>query len=137
MKPAWRLINADTGQTVCQQMSVADTLLTRTLGLQFRSRLWPGCGLLIVPASTIHTFWMLFDLDLVMMDEFARVSLVHHAVRPWKVVLAPPETYAVLELPAHTANVRRGDRLSLAMLDNRCPLPPRSLDFLMPETAED
>lgn len=119
MTPA-RLIVARTGTELVSALEVADRFWSRLRGLQFRRRLPPGAGLLLVPCSSIHTHWMRFPIDAVMLDANARVLGVRRGVRPWRIVSAPLETHAVLEVSAGAAEgVEVGDVLSLTGLDTR------------------
>ncbi|MEO1617351.1 MAG: DUF192 domain-containing protein [Planctomycetota bacterium] len=84
-------------------VTVANTFWTRLCGLQFRLPLRRGHGLLLYPAGSIHTFWMRGPIDVLWLDRNATVLRNSHAVPPWRMRKAPPETFAVLELGAGTA----------------------------------
>ena len=58
------------------RIAIADTSLTRLVGLMGRRRLDAGCGLLIRPSCGIHTFGMLFSIDVVALDRSLRVVKV-------------------------------------------------------------
>ena len=60
------------GAQVCQA-ALADSLWTRGRGLLGRRRLPTGEGLLIKPCNSVHTFFMLFTLDVVFLDEDLRI----------------------------------------------------------------
>ncbi len=62
------LIDITRATTVGTRITIADTSLTRLIGLMGRRRLDAGCGLLIRPSSGIHTFGMLFSIDVVALD---------------------------------------------------------------------
>ena len=57
--------NRTKANTIGTQIAVAETSLTRLVGLAGRRRLDAGCGLLIRPSSGIHTFGMLFAIDVI------------------------------------------------------------------------
>jgi uncharacterized protein len=71
-------------------------------GLLGRDRLERGEGLLLRPASSIHTFFMRFAIDAVWLDRDLRVVGVTHDVSPWRTA-AQSGAKAVLELPAGEA----------------------------------
>lgn len=125
---SYLLIDRATGARVVEALEVADGFWSRFRGLQFRARLPPGAGLLLVPCSSIHTFWMRFAIDVVLLDRQGRVLAVRRGVRPWRIVLAPRGTHAVLELPAGAGPVAVGAHLGLAP---GCAAPA-SLAFLAP-----
>ena len=83
-------------------------------GLLGRAGLEPWAGLLIVPASSIHTFFMAFPIDAVFLDRDLRVRSVARGVKPWRMVLRPGAR-SVLELAAgeaERAGIREGSRLA-------------------------
>jgi uncharacterized protein len=82
-------------------------------GLLGRDTLAPGEGLLIRPASSIHTFFMRFAIDGVFVDRAGTVVKVVSGLRPWRCAAAR-RAAAVLELAAGEAaarGVQVGDRL--------------------------
>jgi uncharacterized membrane protein (UPF0127 family) len=82
-------------------------------GLLGRDTLAPGEGLLIRPASSIHTFFMRFAIDAVFVDRAGTVVKVVSGLRPWRCAAARRAS-AVLELAAGEAaarGVQVGDRL--------------------------
>ncbi|MBV8267719.1 MAG: DUF192 domain-containing protein, partial [Planctomycetaceae bacterium] len=66
------------------------------------------------PCSSMHTFLVRFPIDVVMLDRSGRVVAVRRGVRPWRVVLPVPRTYAILEVPSrHGLEVEAGQSLCL------------------------
>jgi uncharacterized protein len=111
MEVALRLEN---GRTVCERCVLADTALVRMRGLLGRKSLPPGEGILLRPASSVHTAFMRFPIDVVFLDRDNQVVKVASDVRPWKAVAAR-RAKAVLELPAGEAARRAisvGQRLA-------------------------
>lgn len=94
---------------------IANSFLTRGLGLIPRSKLASGEGLLITRTGSITMFFMRFAIDAVFVDRSMRVLRVAEGLRPWvPAVAAPRGTDAVLELPAGTAartGTQAGDEL--------------------------
>jgi uncharacterized membrane protein (UPF0127 family) len=130
MAGKWKLLNRATGAVVAETLEVADSFLTRLRGLQFRSALPPGHALLLVPCSSVHTHWMRFPIDVVMVSNEAEVVEIHENVRPWKMLGGAKKTHAVIEFPAKTAGVAQGDRFRIEAVDHSQPPPPESLRFL-------
>lgn len=101
---------------VCERCVVADRALPRMRGLLGRSQLPAGEGLLLRPASSIHTHFMRFPIDAVFLDRELRVLDVRSDLRPWRMA-ARRGAKAVLELSAGEAQrrgVRVGDVLRIA-----------------------
>ena len=66
-------INVTRGVTLASRARVADTLLTRVVGLLRDRGLADGDGLWIVPCNSIHSIAMKFDFDAVFLDRDLRV----------------------------------------------------------------
>ena len=100
---------------MCGRCLLAETPLTRLKGLLGRSELERGEGLLLRPASSIHTFFMRFPIDAVWVDHNMTVLKVSPELRTWRTA-ACRGAKGVVELPAGEAERRRlraGDRLVL------------------------
>lgn len=94
--------NKTRSTSVGKRIFVADTFLTRLVGLLGRRRLEPGAGLLIQPSSGVHTFGMLFPIDVVALDRQHRVYAVWPNLRPWRLSGVSWKIASILELPAGT-----------------------------------
>jgi uncharacterized membrane protein (UPF0127 family) len=102
--------------TVGTQITLADTFLTRLIGLAGRRRLDAGCGLLIRPSSGIHTSGMLFSIDVVALDRGLKVLRLWQRLAPLHVTSVHLKTHSMLELPAgqiHNCHMEVGDQLAI------------------------
>ena len=99
-------LRRENGDVVCDRCVVADSPASRLKGLLGRSELKPGEGLLLRPASAIHTCFMRFAIDAVFLDRDWRVVGISDDVRPWRAARGRGAK-AVLELPAGES-ARRG-----------------------------
>ncbi len=72
------------GVTVCERTCVADTPFTRMKGLLGRDGLEQGEGLLLRPASSVHTWFMRFPIDVVFLDRELVVVGIADEVEPWR-----------------------------------------------------
>jgi uncharacterized membrane protein (UPF0127 family) len=111
MRAEWRLVESQTGRTVVEKCELADTYWSRLVGWQLRRPPEAGQGLLLVPCASVHTCLLRFPLDLVMLDKSGRVLAVRRGVRPWRAVLAPRGTHAVLEMASPSADIAVGELL--------------------------
>src|SRR5262249_19082342 len=125
---------ADTGAVVVDRLEVADTAWARLKGLQFRKRLLPGSGLLLVPCPSVHTCFVRFPIDVVLIDRQGTVVAVRRHVRPWRPVLPVRASHATLELPANGTDLAPGVALRLERPGPGAAATPRSLAFLTPST---
>ena len=112
--------------TIGSRIGLADTFLTRLVGLLGKSSLEDGSGLLIRPSSGVHTMWMRFAIDVAFLDRAGTVLSLAHAVAPGRLLWGPwrglflPWTVQVLELPAGTlaaGGARTGERLRIESRD--------------------
>ncbi len=115
---------------IATSASVADTYLSRLVGLLGRTRRWvrPGQGLWIVPSYGVHTIGMLFSIDLVFLDRTNHVVHIEEHVRPFRISKVVLKADSVLELPPHTVFRTRthvGDILEIGPLPkvSRAPSP--------------
>lgn len=81
------------------EVPVATTPTARLLGLALLSRGRAGAGLLIPGCRSVHTFGMLFELDLLFLDRTGTVIDLRLGVRPGRVADCRGAA-AVLELPS-------------------------------------
>jgi uncharacterized membrane protein (UPF0127 family) len=96
------------------RVGVADSFLGRLVGLLGRRSLSRQSGLWLVPGNSIHTIGMLFNIDVVFVDEHYRVVGLRELVRPLSITWPILRAKSLLELPAHTifnSRTEIGDQL--------------------------
>jgi uncharacterized protein len=84
-------------------------------GLLGRSELPPGEGIFLRPASSVHTFFMRFPIDVVFVDRELEVVGVRHRVAPWRMA-AQRGARSTLELAAgeiERHGIAAGDQLRI------------------------
>jgi len=114
---ALMLRHAATGQVVAGSVELAVTRAARKKGLLGRDGLAHDQALLIVPCSSIHTWFMRFPIDVIFAARDGRVLKTRSAIGPWR-IFAALGAYAAVELPAGTlarTPVTAGDRLELVV----------------------
>jgi uncharacterized protein len=102
------------GAVVCERCVVAATALRRLRGLLGRKCLGAGEGLLLRPASSIHTLFMRFPIDVVFLDRELEVVKVVPELGPWRLAFGRGARYA-LELGSGEAarrGIAAGERLT-------------------------
>jgi uncharacterized membrane protein (UPF0127 family) len=110
----------ENGDIVCRRCTVADRPLARMRGLLGRRMLDPEEGILLRPASSIHTWFMHFPIDAVFLDGDLAVMATKRDLSPWNTARAR-RARAVLELPAgacEAAVIRPGERLIVSANNN-------------------
>lgn len=110
------LTDVTKGVTIGTRITMADTLLTRLIGLAGRKGMDSGCGLLITPSSGIHTFGMRFAIDVVALSRTLQVTRLWHRLAPFRMTSVNFGVHSVLELPAGEiikCGIAVGDQLDL------------------------
>lgn len=113
----YQLLNEDDGSVLLSELEMATTFWTRFVGLQFRRQLRPQEGLLLRPCSSLHTCFMRFPIDVVMLSCDNVVLGVKHAVRPWRAVLCVAGTKTVIETAPDAVALQIGDRIRIVAVN--------------------
>ncbi len=109
-----RVVNTTHQQTLADRAELADSLLTRFVGLMGRTSLPPGGGLVLRPGGAIHTFFMRLPLDVLHLDGEGRVTHVQRGIRPWRLGPLFVGGAATVELPAGAARgTEPGDEVAI------------------------
>jgi uncharacterized membrane protein (UPF0127 family) len=98
----------------------ADSIFMRLKGLIGRLSMKSDEGLWVVPSSGVHTWGVLFPLDLIYLDENYRVVYVTEHFPRFRVGPLRFHAASVLELPTHTiysSQTQEGDQLVICMAD--------------------
>jgi uncharacterized protein len=99
-KQTLRVVNRTKGTVVGESIRLAESGLTRIVGLLGERALLPGDGLLIVPSQGVHTLGMLFPIDIVVLDGQWNVIAVRRELRPFRMTRVFWKAAAVLEVPS-------------------------------------
>ena len=111
--------NLARGTILGDRIRVAESGLSRMVGLLGERQLAPGDGLLIVPSQGVHTLGMLFPIDVVVLDNDWKVIGLHKHMRPFLVTRIYFKAAAVLELPPGTvehSDTRIGDNVEFTRI---------------------
>ena len=103
------------------QVRIADSILSRLVGLLGKRSLEPDSGLWIFPSRGIHTMGMMFDIDVIFLDKGLKVVAVREVVHPFSMTGLYLNAESVLELPAHTIFKSRteiGDEMMISRFDS-------------------
>jgi uncharacterized membrane protein (UPF0127 family) len=93
-------MNKTRGVRVTQCGRVADTFMTRLVGLLRDRQLENGDGLWILPCNSIHSIGMKFIFDAVFLDKKLKVVHLVREMKPWRISKMVFAAHSVLELPA-------------------------------------
>jgi uncharacterized protein len=95
---------------------VANTSISRAVGLLGRTHLQPEEGIWIKPSSGVHTIGMRFSIDVIGLDAQFRVVRLWPSLKPYRVTAIVPSVRTVLELAAGRiveSGLRLGDQLRI------------------------
>lgn len=63
--------------------------------------------------NSIHTFFMLKPIDVIMTDKDYNILYIFYNLKPNRIVLPKKRVYYTYELPINTIRVKIGDKLNL------------------------
>jgi uncharacterized membrane protein (UPF0127 family) len=117
-----RAVNATRGTVLGESIRVADGGLSRIIGLLGERRLSPGDGLLIVPCQGVHTWGMMFPIDVAVLDGQWNVLALRRRMKTFRMTRVFWKAAAVLELPPGTLDSTEtsvGDTLEFDRVEKR------------------
>ena len=94
-----KILNADNNTIITEHLQVAANFWSRLKGLMGTDSLPEGSALLLVPCSSIHTFFMRYSIDAVFLDDENRVLYILHSIVPFRWSPLIKNAQKVLELP--------------------------------------
>ena len=101
-------------------VTVADTPLARLRGLIGKMRMRSDEAVWIIPSRGIHTFGLLFSIDVIFLDAQNRVLHVIESLGPLRIAGIRRQCASVLELPARSiygSGTQVGDQLMICSSD--------------------
>ncbi len=99
---AYFVFNKTKETFLAYRVRAADSVWSRLIGLIGKRGLEPDGGLWIVPSCGVHTFGMLFTIDVVFLDKDLRVVGLCELLKPFWLTRLVLRAESVLELPPHT-----------------------------------
>ncbi len=99
--------------TIAKKVEIANTSISRMIGLMFSKNIGDRDGLLITPCNSIHTFFMRYDLDIVFLSKDNKVVKVIRNMKPWRMTWMYFKASKVLEMTGGTlpTEIQKGDEL--------------------------
>ncbi|MBN1622466.1 MAG: DUF192 domain-containing protein [Endomicrobiales bacterium] len=101
-------------KTTAVKTYIADTHSKRFLGLMGKKS-FENKALLLSPCSSIHTFFMRFNIDVIFLDSQNKIIKIANNIPPWRILLPVIRAKSVLELSTQTARrltLKTGDEIS-------------------------
>jgi uncharacterized protein len=110
-----RVVNESRQRVLGGRIRIADSLRARMRGFLFRRPPQTGEGLFLTACRGVHTYWMRYPLDVLLIDEAGNVIAAHAALPPGTRTPLYRSARFALELPTgaiHATGTAVGDRLS-------------------------
>ena len=95
-----RVLNMTRRTALGDRIDVAETSLSRIVGLLGKQALEPGTGLMIFPSQAVHTVGMRFPIDVIFVDRHWRVTGIRPEMVPLRFTRLHWKAKCVLEVPA-------------------------------------
>ena len=99
---------------VVSDVRVANNFWSRLMGYMFRLK--PHCpAILFLPAVSIHTFFMNFNLDIIFLDKRNRILKIYRDFPPWRHTWFYFNAKTTLEIPTGVlpVDIQVGDILEI------------------------
>ena len=114
-----KLVNVTRTTVLADNARLADSFVSRLVGLLTSPPLLPGQGLIIDPCSSVHMFGMSFPIDVIFFDKQWNVVGLEESLVPGRISKMYPSAKCCVELPAGTiadTTTRVGDRVEVTDL---------------------
>ena len=95
-----RVVNRTKGTILGERIDVAESSLSRMVGLLGKSSLAPATGLLIMPSQAVHSVGMRFPIDVLFLDRHWKVVHAQPSLVPYRITGVHWKARCVLELPS-------------------------------------
>jgi uncharacterized membrane protein (UPF0127 family) len=109
------LVNSSTGTVLIEKLFFRKSIFLRAIGLLFRHGLEINSGILLFCTRRIHTYGMLFPVDLYFFDSHLRLISKQSNVLPGHAPRSPFGTRHILEIqhrsPGNELRIEHGDRV--------------------------
>lgn len=112
---ALKVFNKDKGIMLASSAQIASSFFHRLKGLMLKKGMGGNEALIFYRATSIHTFFMRFSIDIVFLNRQMKVKRLVNSLSPWRAV-ACRGAYLTIELPAGkiaASNIDLGDELEI------------------------
>jgi len=111
------LIKTATKEILVKKLLIRTSFSGRLRGLLFRRELEKDTAMLLLGTRQVHTFGMLFPLDLYFFCASMNLIDKRFNVKPWGIPVSPLETRHILEVPHCPLNeglqIKTGEQISI------------------------
>ena len=97
-----KIINRTRNTVLADKARIADSFVSRLVGLLNRSGLNQGEALVLAPSNSIHSFFMRFTFDAILLNRNQRAVAMIPGFKPFRVSRVYLNAVTTIELPAGT-----------------------------------
>lgn len=92
------------------KLIICNNFFNRLTGLMFKKNI--DFCLLFPRCNSIHTFFMMENINVIMTNKNNKILYIFKEVKPWRIILPKKNVYNTYELPKNTIiNLKIGDYL--------------------------
>jgi len=95
-----KIYNSTQNNLIADDVKVAQSFVTRSVGLLSKKSISEGEALIIKPCCSIHTFFMKFAIDVLFLNKKNKVVALYENVSPWRILPIHLNSKYVIELLA-------------------------------------
>ena len=95
------------------KINICNNLFNRFLGFMFSKNI--NYGLCFPKCNSIHTFFMLRPIDVIMTDKDYNILYIFKNLNPNKIILPKKNVYYIFELPINKFNFNVNEKLKVEL----------------------
>lgn len=88
-----------------------NTFFSRLKGFMFKKNI--NYALVFEKCSSIHTFFMLENIDVIMTDKHYNILYIFKNVKPYKIILPKKHVYYTFELPINSLEFKINEKIKV------------------------
>jgi len=95
------------------EIKICNNIFNRFLGFMFKKNI--NYGLCFPKCNSIHTFFMLIPIDVIMTDKEYNIMYIYNNLKPNKIILPKKNVYYTFELPVDKFNFNINEKLKVKL----------------------
>ncbi|MCF7887609.1 MAG: DUF192 domain-containing protein [Candidatus Omnitrophica bacterium] len=111
----YKIVNKTKDVEIASSAKVASGFFQRLFGLMFRNNMGENQALIFYQASSMHTFFMCFPIDIIFLDRQMIIKRIVNSLSPWRVAFCKG-AHVTIELSADKVkqnNISLGDKIKI------------------------
>ena len=93
------------------EIKICNNIFNRFLGFMFKKNI--NYGLCFPRCNSIHTFFMLKPIDVIMTDKNYNIRYIYNCLKPNKIIFPKKNVYYTFELPINKFNFEEKEKLKV------------------------